>query len=78
MDRTRFLKVAKIELLRHNLDTFVDNPSSVAEGGTEVVVPGCAVCRKKLQTVNQLMQHLADDVLPVILRKALAIAGETS
>ena len=78
MERARILKVAKIELLRHNLDTFVDNPPSGAEGETGIVVSGCPACRKTFKTVNQLMQHLADDVVPVIIRKAFAIARETS
>jgi hypothetical protein len=62
------LKEAQRELLRHNFDFFVSSPPSVAEGGADVVVPGCPACRKRLQTVNQFMAHLAEDVLPVILR----------
>lgn len=73
----RILATAKGELQKHSLSTFVVNPPSVAEGGQGVVVTGCPACRKRFGTVNQLMQHLADDVLPVILRQAFAIAAET-
>ena len=32
-------------------------------------------CRKRFGTNSQYLRHLADDVLPVILRKAFEIAG---
>ena len=68
--KIKILKNAKDELMRHSLDTFVDNPPSVAQGGSGVVVTGCPACRKRFQTINQLMYHLGDDVLPTILRQA--------
>jgi len=74
--RVKILSAAKAELMKHSLDTFVNQPPSVAEGGSGVVVTGCPNCRKRFQTVNQLMYHLADDVLPRILRRAFDIAGE--
>lgn len=63
-------------LLKHSLGNFVDDPPSVAQGGRGVVVSGCPACRRPFGTVNQLMHHLADDVLPVILRAAFKLAGE--
>jgi len=74
--KAKILGAAKAELMKHSLDTFVDEPPSVAEGGRGVVVTGCPNCRKIFGTVNQLMCHLADDVLPKILRGAFDIAGE--
>jgi hypothetical protein len=62
--------------MKHSLDTFVDNPPSVAEGGRGVVVTGCPACRRQFQSINQLMMHLSGDVLPTILRKAFDIAGQ--
>ena len=76
MDKNKILAAAKEELLKHSLDTFVDEPPSVAKGGKGVVVTGCPECRTKFGTVNQLMHHLSDDVLPKILRTAFAIAAE--
>jgi hypothetical protein len=75
--KREILQAAKSELLKHSLGTFVDDPPSVAEGGRGVVVSGCPACQKAFGTVNQLMHHLADDVLPVILRRAFTIAQET-
>jgi hypothetical protein len=60
------LEEAQAELQRHNFDTFVDHPPSVAQGGKGHVVPGCPACSLRLQTLNQFMRHLAEDVLPVI------------
>ena len=72
----KILSATKAELIKHSLSTFVDAPPSVAEGGRVVVVTGYPNCRKIFQSVNQLMYHLADDLLPKILRSAFDIAGE--
>jgi len=74
--KVKILSAAKDELMKHRLSAFVDQPPSVAEGGSGVVVTGCPNCHKRFQTVSQLMYHLADDVLPKILRSAFDIAGE--
>jgi hypothetical protein len=74
--KIRILQTAKNELMRHTSDTFVDNPPSVAAGGNGVVIPGCPACRKRINTNDQYLRHLSDDVLPVILRKAFEIARE--
>jgi hypothetical protein len=74
--KEKILQAAKSELMKHSLDTFVDGGVSVALGGSGVVVTGCPACRKRFQTVNQLMYHLADDVLPNILTQAFAQAAE--
>jgi ribulose-5-phosphate 4-epimerase/fuculose-1-phosphate aldolase len=73
--KMEIFEAAKAELMRHGLDTFVSGGVSVALGGSGVVVTGCPGCRKRFQTTNQLMYHLADDVLPGILRTAFAIRG---
>ena len=44
----------------------------MADGGPGVVVPGCPACRKRLQTMANFMDHLADDVLPALLDKLSA------
>ena len=72
--KAKILQEAKAELMRHSLDTIVDGGVSVAPGGSGVVVTGCPGCRKRFQTTNQLMYHLADDVLPEILRRAFETA----
>jgi hypothetical protein len=77
MDKTikvKTLAAAKAEVQKHSLSTFESEPPSVAEGGQGVVVTGCPPWQKRFGTVNQLMQHLADDVLPRILRDAFRTA----
>ena len=78
MDRTKILKEAKDELERHVWGTFVEGDMSVALGGTGVVVSGCEACRKRFGTNSQYLRHLADDVLPLILRRAFKTAAETT
>lgn len=77
LTKEKILAAAKAELMKYSLGNFVDDPPSVAEGGRGVVVSGCPACRRPFGTVNQFMHHIADDVLPVILRSAFAIAQET-
>jgi hypothetical protein len=72
--KTRIFQSAKSELMRHTWDTFVSSPPSVAEGGNGVVIPGCPACHKRINTNDQYLRHLSDDVPPIILRKAFEIA----
>jgi hypothetical protein len=67
MDKAKILTTAKAELMRHSLETFIDEPRSMAQGGKGVVVTGCPRCRTRLNTTDQFMRHLADDVLPPIV-----------
>jgi hypothetical protein len=55
------------EIQRHDFSHFVENPPSVAQGGKGVVVPGCPMCKKRINTMPQVLDHLADDVLPPLL-----------
>jgi hypothetical protein len=76
MDKAKILAAAKAEMCRHTWETFIDSPPSVAQGGNGVVIPGCSTCRKRINTEAQFLRHLADDVLPIILRRSFAIASE--
>jgi len=79
MDKHKILAAAKTEIQRHVWGTFVDGDGiSIAQGGKGVVVSGCEACRKQLQSNAQYLRHLADDVMPMILRQAFKIANETS
>ena len=69
--KTRILQLAKTELTRHTWGTFVDKGVSVALGGNGIVVPGCDVCHKRINTNGQYLRHLGEDVLPGILERAL-------
>ena len=66
-DKDSFLAALQREILRHNFDTFVDNPPTVAQGGRGCVVPGCVPCRKRFQTTSEFLDHLAYDVLPAFM-----------
>lgn len=61
------LRTAQSELRKHNLDTFVVKQY-------DVISPGCPHCSKSFYTISQLVDHLADDVLPAILETAFATA----
>jgi hypothetical protein len=63
------LKAAQQELMRHSWDTFVNDPPRPGVKGS--VVPGCPTCRKIIYSDNQYLSHLAIDVLPGILEKAI-------
>jgi hypothetical protein len=70
MDAETIIVALRNELQRHDFDTYVDNPPSIAQGGRGVVVSGCPACKKQMQSVNQFMHHLLDEVLPATVRKA--------
>jgi hypothetical protein len=59
------LQTAQAELRKHSLDTFTDKLHGVT-------TPGCPNCRQSFYTIRQLMDHLANDVLPGILEKAFS------
>ena len=61
------LRTAQAELRKHTLDTFNDKLHGV-------VTPGCPHCTKAFYTISQLMDHLADDILPGILERAFSTA----
>jgi hypothetical protein len=65
--KSDLLRALQKEILRHSFDTFVDEPPSIARGGKGVVVPGCPACQKRINTTNQFLHHLADDVLPALI-----------
>ena len=69
MKKSELLKALQQEILRHDFSYFVGQPPSVAQGGKGVVVPGCPACMKRINTVNQFLHHLADDVLPALIER---------
>lgn len=52
------------ELRKHSLDTFVDNPPAVADGGNGILVTGCPACRARLFTTSQFVEHLIQVAIP--------------
>jgi hypothetical protein len=41
----------------------------VAQGGKGIVVPGCPLCKKRINTMPQFLDHLADDALPALMKR---------
>ena len=72
MQKSVLLRALQQEIRRHDFDTFVDEPPSVAQGGKGVVVPGCPCCRARFGTIAQFLDHLANDVLPEMINKLSA------
>lgn len=68
MKKQELLRALQNEIRRHTFDYFVEAPA-VAQGGKGVVVPGCPACRKRINTMPQFLDHVADDVLPPLLDK---------
>ena len=69
MDAETIIKAVQTELQRHTFDTFMDEPPSIVRGGKGIVVSGCPVCKKQMQSVNQFLRHLLEEVLPATIRK---------
>jgi hypothetical protein len=57
---------------RPTLSYFVDGPPSVAQGGKGVVVSGCPACKKRINTMTQFLDHLANDVMPALIDRLSA------
>jgi hypothetical protein len=60
------LDIIRHEMHRHHFDTFVDEPPSIAQGGSGVVVSGCSFCRVQFRTVEQYVQHLTGRVMRAV------------
>jgi hypothetical protein len=64
--RRDIIAAVRAEFQRHKMDVFVDNPPSIAQGGKGVVVPGCSVCKVRLNTTEQFMEHVEQKVCALI------------
>jgi hypothetical protein len=62
MNSSELLKALQAEIRRHALDVFVQSPPGA-------YVSGCPACRKELNTSRDLVEHIAADVLPLVLDK---------
>jgi hypothetical protein len=64
VQKSALLAAIQKEIQRHDLSYFVSDPPSVAQGGRGVVVAGCPTCRKRINTMQQFLNHLAKDAMP--------------
>ena len=53
MLKSELLRAIQQEIQRHDFSHFIENPPSVAQGGKGVVVPGCPMCKKRINTMPQ-------------------------
>lgn len=67
MLKSHLLFLLQKEIRRHDFSYFIDQSSSVAQGGRGVCVPGCPACKKQISTTPQFLDHLANDVLPKVI-----------
>jgi hypothetical protein len=67
VQKSALLAAIQKEIHRHDLSYFVHEPPSVAQGGRGVVVSGCPTCRKRINTIGQFLDHLANDVMPELI-----------
>ena len=72
MQKSLLLAAIQKEIYRHDLSYFVDEPPSVAQGGRGVVVAGCPPCQKRINTIPEFLQHLANDVMPALIDRLSA------
>lgn len=68
-EKKRLHAIIRAEFGKHRWDTFVDEPLSMARGGKGVVVPGCSMCKVRLQTVSQFTDHLCEKVQAAVDRE---------
>ena len=67
MQKSILLAAIQKEIQRHDLSYFVSDPPSVAQGGRGVVVAGCPACKKRINTITQFLDHLANDAMPGLI-----------
>ncbi len=76
MQKSVLLRPVQQEILRHDFSYFVGEPPSMVHGGKGVVVPGCPACKKRINTMNQCLDHLAEDAMPALIEKLSAVKTE--
>ena len=69
VQKSVLLRALQQEIHRHDFNYFIREPPSIAQGGRGVVVPGCPTCLKRINTMSQFLDHLADDVLPALIER---------
>jgi hypothetical protein len=72
VQKSALLAAIQQEIHKHDFSTFVDEPPSMARGGKGVVIPGCPLCKKRLNTVGQFLDHLANEAMPALINRLSA------
>ncbi len=69
MQKSALLAAIQKEIHRHDFSYFVDEPPSVAHGGKGVVVSGCPACKKRINTMQRFLDHLAKEAMPALIEQ---------
>ncbi len=69
MKKSELLRALQQEIRRHDFNYFVLDPPTIAQREKGVVEPGCPACLKRINTMSQFLDHLADDVLPALIER---------
>jgi hypothetical protein len=72
VQKSVLLAAIQKEIHHHDLSYFVDEPPSVTQGGKGVVVSGCPACKKRINTITQFFDHLANDAMPALIDRLSA------
>lgn len=64
MQKSILLAAIQNEIQRPDFSYFVDEPLSVAQGGRGGVVAGCTACKKRINTMQQFLDHLTTGIAP--------------
>jgi hypothetical protein len=67
MQKSVLLAAIQNEIHQHDFSTFIEELAS--KGGKGVVVPGCPMCKKRLNTVSQFLDRLANDAMPALINR---------
>jgi hypothetical protein len=65
VQKSTLLRALQQEIRRHDFSYFVEE----IPHNKGVVVPGCPICKKRLNTTSQFLDHLADDAMPALIEK---------
>jgi len=76
MNIETLIAVVKAEMSRHRFDTYLDN-SPATKDNRGIVVPGCTLCRVRLNTISQFVDHLTEQVERAIRIATVDEPGQT-
>lgn len=63
IDRTKLLEIVRVEFHKHRFDYYQE---SVPGSRRQNTVPGCTICRTRLHTLGQFVDHLEEKVAAAI------------
>ena len=66
MDRARILEVVRNEFHKHRFDFYQE---SVPGSRRPITVPGCTICKMRVNTMSQFVDHLEEKVAAAVERE---------